>query len=122
MAETWDETPLRVSGKWANKPVMPAVVRWRVRSGRGTPSAWRTAIDFSETIPAPGLFDTVYGRWTRQNHPWRSGRYRVRLALDWDSAAVNDGMHLLEVEAADTRGSRTKRSIRFAVTNRPRGS
>ena len=30
VSETWDETPVSVPGKWANKPVMPAVVRWRI--------------------------------------------------------------------------------------------
>ena len=89
-------------------------------SGRA-PDAWRTAIDFSETIPAPGLFDTVYGRWTRQNHPWRSGRYRVRLALDWDSAAVNDGV------PARSRGGRHARQPHEALDplrsdEPPRGS
>ena len=52
VVETCDETPVTVPGKWAHRPVMPAVVRWRVlgRSNLATP--WRTAIDFSGTIPA----------------------------------------------------------------------
>ena len=117
VAETWDETPLRVPGKWADKPVMPAVVRWRIRGGRGAGGPWRTAIDFSGTIPAPSLFDTVYAPWTRQNHPWRDGRYRVQLAHDWDSASLRDGEHVLEVEAVDTRGNRARSSIGFSVSN-----
>ena len=115
VAETWDETPMRVPGKWANKPVMPSVVRWRIRSAR--PGSWRTAIDFSATIPAPSAFDTVYAPWTRQNHPWRPGRYRVQIAHDWDSASLRNGEHVLEVEAIDTRGNRTRGSIPFTVSN-----
>ena len=41
---------------------------------------WRTAVDFSRTIPPPDQFDAVYAPWTRQNHAWRAGRYRVQLA------------------------------------------
>lgn len=116
VAETLDETPMPVPGKWANKPVMPAVVRWRILGARSG-HAWRTAIDFSATIPAPGMFDTVYAPWTRQNHPWRSGRYRLQIARGWDSASLRNGEHVLEVEAIDTRGNRAKRAIRFSVSN-----
>ena len=85
VTETWDETPVRVPGKWARR-LTPAVVRWRIlgtRVGR----SWQTALDFSAIIPAPELFDSVYARWTRQNHAWRPGRYRVQIARDWDSAS-----------------------------------
>ena len=62
---TWSPRPgtrrlWRVPGKWADKPVMPAVVRWRVRGRRSLASPWQTAIDFSATIPAPSMFDSVY--------------------------------------------------------------
>ena len=117
VAEAWDETPMHVPGKWADKPVMPAVVRWRIRGARVAESEWRTAIDFTATIPAPSSFDTIYAPWTRQNRPWRDGRYRVRLARNWDSSTVRDGEHVLEVEAVDTRGNATRRSIRFSVVN-----
>jgi len=115
VTETWDETPMRVPGKWADKPVMPAVVRWRIGGERGGAGRWQTAIDFSGTIPAPSRFDAVYAPWTRQNHPWRDGRYRIRLAHNWDSSLVTHGVHLLEVEAVDTRGNRTRTSISFTV-------
>ena len=116
VVETWDETPLLVPGKWGHKPVMPAVVRWRVsRSKRGTP--WQTAIDFSGTIPPSNMFDTVYAPWTRQNHAWRPGRYRVQFARDWDSNSIPNGTHRLEVEAVDTRGNSTRRSVAFSLAN-----
>jgi hypothetical protein len=118
VAEAWDETPMRVPGKWADKPVMPAVVRWRIPGEGGVHSRWRTAIDFTATIPAPSSFDTVYAPWTRQNHPWRDGRYRVLLAGGFDSSMLRDGRHVLEVEAVDTRGNVTRRSTRFTTANR----
>ena len=118
VVETWDEAPVPVPGKWADKPVMPAVVRWRVRGDRSAGRRWQTAIDFSSTIPDPSRFDTIYAPWTRQNHPWRDGRYRVLLARDWNSAALGSGRHVLEVEAVDTRGNATRRWIRIGVTNR----
>jgi Peptidase family M23 len=116
VSETWDETPVSVPGKWANRPVMPAVVRWRILGTRVRHS-WQTALDFSATIPAPEQFDSVYARWTRQNHAWRPGRYRVQIARDWDSASLRNGTYVLEVEAIDTRGNRTRRAIRFSISN-----
>lgn len=115
VAEVWDETPVRAPGKWAGKPVMPAVVRWRIVGRRGSTTAWTTAIDFTGTIPAPSMFDALYAPWTRQNHAWRPGRYRVRLAHGWDPSSLPRGPYLLEVEAADTRGNRTRRSTSFTV-------
>jgi hypothetical protein len=117
VAETWDETPLAVPGKWARKPVMPAVVRWRIRSGRNNATPWQNAIDFSATIPPPSMFDAVFAPWTRQNHPWRPGRYRVQLARNWDSGALPNGRHTIEVEAIDTRGNRGWGSTRFSISN-----
>ena len=117
VAEAWDETPLTVPGKWANKPVMPAIVRWRVHGRRDSATPWQGAIDFSGTIPAPSMFDNVYAPWTRQNNAWRAGRYRVQLARNWDTRSLPNGAHLLEVEAMDTRGNRTRRSIPFSVAN-----
>ena len=117
VVETWDETPLAVPGKWADRPVMPAVVRWRLLGRRGAETAWRTAVDFSWAVPPPSMYDSVFATWTRQNRPWRDGRYRIHLQQDLDSRSLADGRHVLEVEAADTRGNRTRRSISFSVAN-----
>ena len=58
-----------------------------------------------------------FAPWTRQNHAWRAGRYRVQLAHDWDSRGLPDGRHTLEVEAIDTRGNRARSSTVFSVSN-----
>ena len=118
VAEAWDETPMAVPGKWASKPVMPAVVRWRIRSGREEATPWRTAIDFTATIPPPSMFDAVFAPWTRQNHPWRSGRYRVLARRGTGTADRSaDGRHTLDVEAIDTRGNRGRSSTVFSIAN-----
>lgn len=117
VVEAWDETPLAVPGKWADRPVMPAVVRWRLLGRRGAETGWRKAVDFSWTIPPPSMYDRVFATWTRQNKPWRDGRYRLHLQQNWDSRSLVDGRHVLEVEAADTRGNRTRCSVSFNVAN-----
>jgi hypothetical protein len=117
VVEALDETPMTVPGRWADRPVTPASVRWRTVDRRGHTSPWRTAVDFSWTIPSPSLYHSVYATWTRQNKPWRDGRYRVLLAHDWDSRSLANGTHLLEVEARDTPGNSARRSVRFSVAN-----
>jgi hypothetical protein len=63
------------------------------------------------------MYERVFATWTRQNRPWRDGRYRLYLQQNWDSGSLVDGRHVLEVEATDTRGNRTRRSVAFTVAN-----
>ena len=117
VAEAWDDTPMAVPGKWASKPVMPAVVRWRIRGGREEATPWRTAIDFTATIPPPSMFDAVFAPWTRQNRPWRSGAYRVAAG-----AALGQPIALRWTAHARRRGDRYPRqprpsSIVFSIAN-----
>jgi hypothetical protein len=118
VAEVKDETPLLVPGRWSRKPVVPALVRWRLVGRRGPVASWQTAFDVSTTIPAAGLFDNVYARWTRQNHPWSIGRYRVVLVHGWDSRALANGSYRLEVYVADTRGNHSSSAIPLRIDNR----
>ena len=117
VAEVQDETPLPVSGRWGGKPVMPMLVRWRLVGVKDAASAWRTAIDFSHSIPASGSFDLVYAPWTRQNKPWRTGRYRLHLARGWDSRTWANGSYRLEVLVVDSRGNRSSSSTPFSLRN-----
>ena len=112
VAEAFDETPLAVPAPWANRPVTPAALRWRVR-GR----AWQAAADFRRGLPAADEYDRVYARWTRQNKPWRNGRYRFYLTRGWDTSSVPDGEHRIDVAATDTRGNTTVRSFLVRVRN-----
>lgn len=117
VAEVADETPVVVPGRWGGKPVMPALVKWRLIGRRGSASGWQTAVDFSHTIPAPDQFAFVYAPWTRQNHQWRPGRYRLNLVRAWDSRARANGGYRLDVLVVDTRGNRSVSSTLFSIVN-----
>jgi hypothetical protein len=114
VVETWDTTPVAVPAPWNDRPVMPACIRWRIVGASTAPNGWRTAVDFRNGLPALP-FEAVYARWTRQNKPWRNGRYRVLLAREWNTASLSPGRHRLEVVATDTRGNSVRRSASFTV-------
>ncbi len=110
-----DKTPLPVAGPWFGRPVMPALVRWRLRGPGGLVHGWRTAADFRLAIPANGLFGTVYAHRTMQNRPERNGRYVILLARNWSSAGQRPGIYTVEVAATDTRGNTGRRSFPLAI-------
>jgi hypothetical protein len=106
VAEVSDVTPMPVAPPWQNMPVMPALVRWRVLGAGGT-TPWQTAVDFRETIPPASAFESVYAKWTRQNHPNHPGRYRIYLAHAWNSGQLPPGHYRIEVAASDSRSNTT---------------
>ena len=114
VAEVRDWMPVAAPAPWTGKPVMPALVRWRIVS-RGGGSDWRTAFDARQLLPASG-FGGVYARWTRQNKPWRAGRYRVYLARGLDTRQLAEGIASIEVEAADTRGNVHRARTRLVIS------
>lgn len=122
IVEVGDAHPLRVTGPWAGRPVMPAVVRWRLAQAPGGLGRWQTAVDFRLTIPANDRYDSVYARWTRQNRPGWRGRYRIVLAQTFDTHALRDGRYTLQVEAADTHGNRGVLRVPVRISNRPAGT
>lgn len=105
--------PVAAPAPWTGKPVMPALVRWRIVS-RGGGSGWTTAFDARQLLPAGG-FAGVYARWTRQNKPWREGRYRVYLARGLDTRTLAVGVASVEVEASDTRGNVHRARTRLVI-------
>lgn len=115
VAEVRDWMPVAAPAPWTGKPVMPALVRWRLVGSRSR-TAWRTALDVRTSLPSCG-FASVYARWTRQNKPWRAGRYRVYLARDLDTRALADGRYRVEVEASDTHGNSARRATVVVVRN-----
>jgi murein DD-endopeptidase MepM/ murein hydrolase activator NlpD len=114
VAEAFDTTPLAVPKPWANRPVTPALVRWRVvgRAG-GAVTPWTTAVDFRTVIPGNDEYGRVYARWTRQNRPWSNGRYRIVLTHAWETSSLAAGHYDIEVAASDTQGNAS--SQRFPV-------
>jgi murein DD-endopeptidase MepM/ murein hydrolase activator NlpD len=111
VVEAFDTTPIAVAAPWHDKPVTPALLRWRV-AGAGS---WRTAFDVRRTIPAAARYAEVYAAWTRQNSPWGvRGRYRFYLARGLDARLFGRGL-TIEVEAGDTRGNTTTQRFKLAA-------
>ena len=118
VVEAFDVTPLAVPKPWANRPVTPALVRWRlVDSSGATVMPWVTAIDFRMRIPADDAYGRVYARWTRQNRPWSNGRYRIVLARGWDTSTLARGAYHIEIRAADTHGNSSSQRFPIRVAN-----
>jgi hypothetical protein len=121
VVEAWDTTPQPVPAPWADKPVAPAFVEWRLVGARGleSSSAWRTAVDFRDALPtAP--FSSIYAPWTRQNRPWDRGgrgRYRFYLAHGLDTRTLADGPYRVVVRVRDTAGNTCTASRTFLVHN-----
>lgn len=104
VAEPYDETPLAVPRPWHDLPVMPALVRWRLRDAAGTVvRGWSTAADFRLTIPPASEFDERWAPGTMQNHVRAPGRYRI--VLDRSLHTLRTGRYVVEVAVTDTRSN-----------------
>jgi hypothetical protein len=123
VAEADDGPPQGVPGAWAEMPVAPALVRWRLLDAHGTTVAARTAADFRTSEPPTRGFWRVYAAGTYQNFPvfdhrfyWRqAGRFLFDLTPDpLDTTQLADGTYTLEVAAADICGNRG--TLRATVT------
>jgi hypothetical protein len=118
VADVFDETPLPVPPPWNDKPVMPALVRWRlVRASGLAVIPWQTAIDFRRTIPPAESFGFVFARETRQNRPNRAGLYRVFLVHRLNTRSLRNGVYRVQVVAADVRGNSTRFGAQVQVAN-----
>ena len=116
VAEVRDWMPVAAPRPWTGKPVMPAVVRWRIVGSRGLAGRWQTALDLRDALPACG-YAGVYAKWTRQNKPWSSGRYRVYLSRGVDTRRYADGTYLVEVQAADLAGNVASATHAVSIRN-----
>jgi hypothetical protein len=119
VAEVRDWMPMTAPNPWTGKPVMPALVRWRILGhdeGR-----WIVALDLRVRLPDVP-YDRVYGRWTRQNKPWRAGRYRVYLARRLNTLALRDGTYTVEVVATDTAGNSGRLRAPLVIQNASRAA
>jgi hypothetical protein len=118
VTECVDVTPIDVPAPWNEKPVVPALIRWRLVGDDGrTVVDWRTAADFRQHIPGPSAFWNVYAAGTTQNRTYRPGQYFFLLRRRWDSAGVPNGVYRLEIEAQDAAGNSSRRAQRLVVAN-----
>jgi hypothetical protein len=120
VVEAWDDAPLAVPAPWADRPVTPAFVEWRLVGAHALASAgWHVAADFRGSLPRVP-FSSVYARWTRQNHPWKrggNGRYRFVLAHGWDTRTVPNGTYRVVVSVRDTAGNAAQAARVLTVAN-----
>lgn len=118
IVEAFDKPPLKVPKPWADMPVTPAFLRWRVLRGRKVVRPWHAPIDFRKVLLPPSLFHVVYAPGTRQNKPNKPGRYRFFVAHSWSTRLLPNGLYRLEVAAADVTGNRAVASLPFTIANR----
>ena len=117
VVEAYDDTPVSISGPWNDKPLTPAVLRWRL-VGDGFAATWHTAVDFRLTYPANERWNDTYARWTRQNKKAWDARYRFYLVHGLDTRALHDGRYEVEVSATDIRGNHASSAFTLTVANR----
>jgi hypothetical protein len=109
VAVAYDTPDPRVPGEWANEPVTPALIRWRVGGGR-----WTTAVDFRAAMLSRSLFSTIYTPATRQNHKGEPGLFSFFLRRGWNDVSLLRTA-TIEVKAADTAGNCTVVAAQLSV-------
>jgi murein DD-endopeptidase MepM/ murein hydrolase activator NlpD len=131
VANVYDMPALPVAGLWADLPVAPALLTWRIERAkdRRVASPERTALDVRQTIPRNRDFWRYYARGSRQNmcpfaaqRAWRtSGTYLYRLTrTPLDTTRFANGIYRLVVTAADIRGNETSQAQVFIIRNSSR--
>jgi hypothetical protein len=118
VASAYDTTAPRVPGPWANEPVTPALLRWRLMIGHQTVIRWRTAADFRSAMLPASRFASVYAPGTRQNHQGKPGLYCFSLASNLKPSTLRPGSYRVEVVATDTRGNRARATVRLTTSTR----
>jgi hypothetical protein len=113
--EAADSPALSAPPPWAELPVTPEVIRWRVVDERDRPvTHWRSAFDVRESLP-PVDFAAVYADGTTQNHAKSPGRFRFRLARGLTASSLGAGDYTLQVALSDARGNTARSSWDFDI-------
>jgi hypothetical protein len=113
--------------KWYG-PVTPALITWRIRSLRTRRNVVRERVarDDRNGVPPNSSFWRIYARGTYQNQMvfgnhyayQERGRYLFKLAQQFDTRSLRDGVYDLIVTASDVRGNTGSQTLRFTVHNR----
>jgi hypothetical protein len=121
--EAFDRTPISVPAPWHGIPVTPPLVRWRLVHNSKAVVPWQVATDARVSF-LPDVVDNsdvhfhaVYAPGTRQNHPNAPGLFRFWLVRGFDTRAHPDARYRLEVEAADVRGNKTRKTLIVQFVN-----
>lgn len=124
--DAYDLPPLPVPGKFHGLPVAPALVQWTLaRLGGRTIVPWKTVADFRSTLPPNGDFWNVYAQGTYENAPRfgaqqyasMPGRYLFRLARNFDTTTIPNGVYVVQVHVGDVRGHSGFGSQRISILN-----
>jgi hypothetical protein len=114
VADAFDTPQPRVPGAWADEPVTPALLQWRVVRTGADSGRWHTAADFRVEMLGQERFHAVYAPGTEQNHKGEPGRFCFYLAKQWQPTLV-DGQYALQVRATDTRGNTARLDLALTV-------
>jgi hypothetical protein len=127
IADAYDMPTMAVQGEWHGLPTTPAQLSWRIQNVTGrlvVPE--RIAVDYRTTVPENSAFWHVYARGTYQNMCvfgshyayMQRGIYLFKLATQFNTRSLRDGVYDLVVTATDVRGNSDSQTLRFTVHNR----
>jgi murein DD-endopeptidase MepM/ murein hydrolase activator NlpD len=130
VVEAFDRPALTVAGKWAQLPVAPASLSWRLeRVDRPGGLKNRVAFDVRSQLPGNDDFWWIYARGTRQNMPPFDGHRASRIPgvylysltrTPLDSSRLATGVYRLVVSARDTAGNTAVRTQMLIIRNASR--
>jgi hypothetical protein len=127
LADAYDMPTMPVQGEWHGLPTTPAQLSWRIQKVTGRVVApERIAVDYRSTVPQNSAFWRVYARGTYQNmcvfgkhyNYMQRGTYLFKLATQFNTRNLRDGVYDLIVTATDVRGNSDSQTLRFTVHNR----
>jgi Peptidase family M23 len=127
VADAYDMPTMPVQGEWHSLPTTPALLSWRIQNVTGrvvVPE--RIAVDYRNGVPGNSAFWRVYARGTYQNmcvfgahySYMQRGTYLFKLASQFNTRSLRDGVYDLVVTATDVRGNSDSQTLRFTVHNR----
>jgi hypothetical protein len=127
VADAYDMPTMAVEGEWHGLPTTPALISWRIQKVTGSVVVpERIAVDYRNGVPANSAFWHVYARGTYQNmcvfgahySYMQRGTYLFKLASQFNTRSLRDGVYDLIVTATDVRGNSDSQTLRFTVHNR----
>ena len=128
VAEASDMPAVPVPGMWANLPITPARLSFRIENflQRRVVVPETIAVDMSSTLPASGDMWKTYARGSHMNmvqmgvhrYWYQPGLFLFNLAPSFDTTRLRDGVYRITVTASDTAGNRASESQIFNVHNR----
>ena len=122
-----EDTPRAAGSRAWYGPVTPALVTWKIkRIDGGVVVPQRVVFDSRTTVPPNSSFWRIYARGTYQNQTvfgnhysyLERGVYLFKLAPQFDTRTLRDGVYDLVVKASDVRGNTGSETLRFTVHNR----